>query len=208
MSEFGNDAVIWICRRAGDYFPHPECPFDCDCEPVRYIRAATNQTQAEANAEAPKLEASKHVDHPADSGGSSSPEASSGAENPGATNPENGSGSSPVGDSDLIEQVARAIAGETFGLGTVDRMFSVDSPLGVLRDAYLEQAAAVVPLVRADRDREIREHLLGRDGLKLLAETFERQGFISLREDQALMLEDALHGAIDFALACIGTEGE
>ena len=42
---FGNDAAIWICRHAGDYFPHPECPFDCDCKPVRYIRAATNQTQ-------------------------------------------------------------------------------------------------------------------------------------------------------------------
>lgn len=43
--EFGNEAVIWICQRAGDYFPHPECPFDCDCRPVRYIRAATNQTR-------------------------------------------------------------------------------------------------------------------------------------------------------------------
>jgi len=34
--------VIWGCRRPGDYFPHPQCPFDCDCEPVRYIRAASS----------------------------------------------------------------------------------------------------------------------------------------------------------------------
>ncbi len=38
--EFGNEPTIWVCQRSGDYFPHPECPFDCDCEPVRYVRAA------------------------------------------------------------------------------------------------------------------------------------------------------------------------
>ena len=37
--EHGNEPAIWICQRSGDYFPHPQCPFDCDCEPVRYIRA-------------------------------------------------------------------------------------------------------------------------------------------------------------------------
>ena len=39
---FGNDPEIWLCRHQGDYFPHPVCPFDCDCKPARYIQASAD----------------------------------------------------------------------------------------------------------------------------------------------------------------------
>jgi len=74
----------------------------------------------------------------------------------------------------------------------IERLFGDDRPEGCIADTFRADAAGIVEFIES----AYRERLLSKEGLRELAANVERQGFISLREDQVLMLEDCLDAAI------------